>query len=281
VSTLKRTNNLISKYNLRINKDLGQNFLVDDEVVQRIISEAEVTDRTCVIEIGPGLGTLTFPLVEKCKKIVAIELDKSLSSILLEEIKEDNFVLFNEDILKIDMNKVIMEFDKNDEIIVISNLPYYITTPVIFRLLENNFNIMHYVLMVQKEVGKRLTGKPKTKDYNALSVLMDYKTKTKYAFTVSKNSFKPIPNVESAVIKMKYLPVDLNIKNDEKFLKFISDIFANRRKTLVNNISASYHISKTVLNEYLEKNKYKITVRSEELTLINIANIYKGLFENE
>lgn len=281
MSTKKRTNNLINKYNLRFNKDLGQNFLVDDKVVERIILEAEITEETCVIEIGPGLGTLTFPLVKICKKLVGIELDEKLSSILLEELKADNFVLFNEDILKVDMSKILAEFEGFDKIVVISNLPYYITSPVIFRLLENNYNIEHYVLMVQKEVAKRLTGKPRTKDYNALTVLMDYKTKTKYAFTVSKNSFIPIPNVESAVIKMKYLPKDLGIKNDKKFLKFISDIFANRRKTLVNNISSSYAISKNELNEYLEKNDYKKTIRSEELKLVNIATIYKGLFEHE
>lgn len=281
MSTLKKTKNLLSKYNIKVNKDLGQNFLIDDGIVDRIINEAEVTKETCVIEIGPGLGTLTFPLIKKCKKLAAIELDEALSAILLEEIKEEHFVLFTADILKIDMEQILKEFKEEDKIVVISNLPYYITTPVIFRLLENNYNISHYVLMVQKEVGKRLTGKPKTKEYNALSVLMDYKTETKYAFSVSKNSFIPVPNVESAVIKMKYAPVDLSIKNDEKFLKFISNIFANRRKTLVNNISANYPISKNDLNEYLEKNDYKITVRSEELLLVDIANIYKGLFENE
>ncbi|MFA5482715.1 MAG: 16S rRNA (adenine(1518)-N(6)/adenine(1519)-N(6))-dimethyltransferase RsmA [Bacilli bacterium] len=281
MTTLKRTKELMSKYNIRINKDLGQNFLVDDEVIERIISEAEITKETCVVEIGPGLGALTFPLINKCKKIVAIELDEKLASILLEEIKSDNFVLYNEDILKIDMNKVLAEFDFTDQVVVISNLPYYITTPVIFRLLENNYNIIHYVLMVQKEVGKRLTSKPRTKEYNALTVLMNYKTKTGYAFNVSKNCFIPIPNVESSVIKMKYFPLNLGIHNDKLFLKFISDIFANRRKTLVNNISASNSISKSNLNKYLVDNNYKETIRSEELTLIDIANIYKGLFQNE
>lgn len=286
ISDIKTTLQLLDKFNLRAKKGYGQNFLVDGNVLKRII-EVSGLDKTCgVIEIGPGMGSLTEYLVMNAKKVLAYEIDEDMINVLAYTLKGyDNLKVVNKDILKSDIENDFDYFKDCSRVLVISNLPYYITTAIITKLLSLNVKIDDCYFMVQKEVGDRLTSKPNTKDYNALSVLMAYKSNSKYEFTVKRNCFYPAPNVDSAIISVKPIKNDLSIKNEAKFLKFIQNIFIQRRKTFVNNVNQTYgsvdkeKYSKTQIARKIVELGYKETLRSEELDLNDIVLLYKELFE--
>lgn len=272
--------NIIFKYNIKANKKLGQNFLVDDNSINKIIEACELTHDTNVIEIGPGYGALTSHLVQKVKKIVCYELDKEMCEVLENELRSyNNIEIINKDFLKVNIKEDIEKYFESENLIVISNLPYYITTPIIFKLLEDDYGFTNLYFMMQKEVGDRLTGKPKTKDYNALSVLMNYKTSSRILFNVNRNSFYPVPNVDSVFLSIKYNKCDCGVNNEPNFLKFISNIFVMRRKTLINNIMMSYPLERKEIEDKLNSLGFLLTTRSEELTLTQIALIYKNFFE--
>lgn len=275
----KKTNEILDKYGLRAKKGFGQNFLVDENILKKIITSANLSKNDGVIEIGPGIGALTEFLGKYAKKVLCFEIDKTLINVLEDNLDMSNIVIKNKDFLKVNLKEEIQYFNECKRILVISNLPYYITTPIIFKLLEDNLGINSYYFMVQKEVGQRITGVPKTKDYNALSVLMKYKTESEILFPVPRKCFMPSPNVDSVIIKIVYDKMDLGIINESHFSKFIQNLFYQRRKTLVNNLNATYNISKDQISKVLVGLNYSTTIRSEELNIIEISQLYKKIFE--
>lgn len=280
IGTIGRTNAILNKYNLRAKKNFGQNFLIDPNVLKKIVESAELSMDDGVIEIGPGIGALTEVLLMNAKKVLAYEIDPAMTEVLKAELAEyQNLLLKQKDFLKADLKSDLDYFSDCKRVLVISNLPYYITTPIIFRLLSEDTKISEMIFMVQKEVADRLTSKPDTKDYNALSVLMDYKTDSRIVFSVSRMCFIPEPKVDSAVIRILKKNVDLHIQDEARFLKFIQDIFIQRRKTLTNNLSAAYNIPKEEIIRVLNSLGFDERIRSEALTLTEISNIYKMMFE--
>lgn len=277
---VNRTKAILNQYQMYAKKMYGQNFLINQNILDVIVANSDINKNTCVIEIGPGIGALTEVLALNAKKVLAYEIDKDMINILNDTLSlYSNVLIKNVDILDADINADIIEhFGENEEVVVVANLPYYITTPIIFKFLEQT-EINKFLFMVQKEVGKRLTGKPKTKDYNALSVLMEYKTKSKIIHNVPRNSFLPEPKVDSVLIKIEAIKNDYKLNNEANFIKFIQYCFSQRRKTLVNNLSESYQMDKESIIKVLSNNGFNATVRAEELTLKDILLLYKTFFE--
>lgn len=255
-------------------KQYGQNFLIDKNVLNKIISISNVTKEDTVIEIGPGMGCLTEFLCLNAKKVICYEIDKDMVNILNNSIVKqyDNVSIINNDFLKEDLS-IYNNEEKCTNIKVVANLPYYITTPIIFKLLSET-KISQFTFMVQKEVGERLTGKPNTKDYNALSVVMQLKTDSKLVAKVGPNSFYPAPNVDSVLLLVKTIKNDLEANLEAKFIKFVQDIFAQRRKTIINNINDKYGKNKQQLIEIFEKKNININVRAESLDLNEIKDLF-------
>lgn len=273
---------IINQNDFLVKKKFSQNFLLDENIIANIVSSAELDNTTGVIEIGPGLGALTKLILKQANKALIYEVDNDLIPYLQGFFKDfKNWSLQNQDILKADINKNIKEFLSDvSKIIVISNLPYHITTPIIMKFLEEVKNIDSMVLMMQLEVAKRITSKPNTKDYNALSVIIQHQTEAKYLFKVPKTVFYPKPNVDSAVIKLK-IKKDINNSDYIDFYRFVHNCFIQRRKTLVNNLSFAYNnISKEDIRTLLENANIDLLARSESLSLNdfeNLYNIFRGL----
>jgi 16S rRNA (adenine1518-N6/adenine1519-N6)-dimethyltransferase len=277
---VNETKKILSKYQIYAKKMYGQNFLVSQNVLDSILTNSRIEKETGVIEIGPGIGTLTEVLAINAKKVLSYEIDEDMISILNDTLSNyQNVIIENIDFLKADIKSDISKhFAGFDRIVVVANLPYYITTPIIFKLLEDT-DIKEFLFMVQKEVGKRLTGKPNTKDYNALSVLMKYKTISRIVDNVPRNSFLPEPNVDSVLLRIETIKNDYNVNNEGKFLKFIRNIFIQRRKTMVNNLVVAYNLNKSEVSGILVKMGYNSNIRSEALDLEDIVKIYKTIFE--
>ena len=269
---------LLKKYSISANKSLGQNFLIDDTVVDKTVNSASIEKDDLVIEIGPGLGTLTARLLEKAKKVIAIELDKRMIKILEDRFKlYDNFEIINKDILKVDINALIEE-EKNKNRIknvkIVANLPYYITTPIIMKLLEDNLDIESITVMVQKEVAERLIANPGEKLAGAITYAVSYYSEPDKVIDVSKESFMPVPEVDSTVIKLNLRdkpPVE--VMDKEKFFKLIKASFMQRRKTFLNGVSNSKLVDKEKLKEILQELEIDENVRGENLTLEQFAQI--------
>lgn len=278
IGTKQRTLQILEQYNLHAKKAFGQNFLIDSNIINKIVDSADVLS-SGVIEIGPGLGAMTEVLTQKAKKVLAYEIDNDMVEILQNNIKADNFKILNVDFLKADLNKDLEFFDDCDRVVVVSNLPYYITTPIIFKLLASETRITEFYFMVQKEVAQRFTGKPNTKDYNSLSVLIQYRTNAKILFNVPRTCFHPAPDVESAIIKLVKVKRDYDIANEEKFISFVQNLFALRRKTIVNNLSSKYSFSKEQISNVLIEEGFSDKARAEELDLSEIVKLYKAFFE--
>lgn len=273
-SAYKETMFILKKYNISANKSLGQNFLVDDNVIENIVESANITKEDLVIEIGPGLGTLTARLLEKAKKVIAIELDNRMINILNDRFSlYENFELINEDVLKVDLRKLISE-NRAQKVKVVANLPYYITTPIIMKLLEDKLEIESITIMVQKEVAKRLTAKPGDKLSGAITYSVNYYCEPEEVVTVPSSSFIPEPEVESEVIKLKLRKEPpVQIKNEEIFFKLIKASFMQRRKTLINGITNSGIMKKEEFKELLKKVGLNENVRGESLSMQDFANI--------
>lgn len=271
IATPKRTMEIINKYNFIFQKRFGQNFLIDLNILEKIIHGAELTKEDVVIEIGPGIGSLTQVLAENAKKVIAIEIDKKLIPILEETlVGYDNVTIINEDILKVDIQKLVEQYNDGKPVKVIANLPYYITTPIIMGLFENNIPVDTITVMVQKEVADRMQAGPGKKDYGSLSLAVQYYSKPKVVTQVGPNCFIPAPKVGSSVISLKRLDEPEFKVADDKFLfKIIRAGFNQRRKTLVNSISnqESLMISKDAVQQALEKMGLDARVRGEALTL--------------
>lgn len=230
-----KTAELVKKYNFKFSKSLGQNFLIDDSVPRDIVLGAEVDENDLVIEIGPGVGTLTAQLLNKAKKVVAIELDNDLIPILNQEIGDNpKFTLIHNDALKVDFNEVIRE---EKSVKLVANLPYYVTTPIIVKLLKENYNFKSLTIMIQKEVAERMNADPGNKDYGALSLLVQYYCNTQIVRKVPPQCFIPRPKVDSIVIRLDKLEEPkVRVENEKLFFDIIRSSFNMRRKTLWNGV---------------------------------------------
>lgn len=268
---------VLNKYGFTFQKKFGQNFLIDPHVLDKIIRAAEITEDDFVLEIGPGMGTMTQYLAYAAREVYAVEIDKSLIPILEDTLSDyDNVTVINEDILKVDIAKLAEEKNGGRPIKVVANLPYYITTPIIMGLFESHVPIDSITIMVQKEVADRMQVGPGTKDYGALSLAVQYYAKPEIVAIVPPNCFMPRPNVGSAVIRLtrhKEVPVQVN---DEKLMfKIIRASFNQRRKTLANglNNAPDIHLSKEVIQESIEELGVPVTIRGEALTLQQFAQL--------
>ena len=279
IGTPKKTFEILKKYGFTFKKSLGQNFLIDSNILNRIVDGAGVDKTVGVIEIGPGIGSLTEALAKKAKKVISFEIDGRLLPILAETLADYNNVeIINNDILKVDVDNIIAEkMSDCDKIMVVANLPYYITTPILTHLIENTEKIDGYVVMMQREVANRLNAKVGTKDYNSLTILLNYYTDVEYLFTVPKKVFVPAPNVESAVVKIM-TKEKKEFEVDQKFFKFVRSCFVQRRKTLLNNLISSYGKDKKQdLQASCFDSEIEATRRSETLTLTEFYNLYNNL----
>lgn len=282
IGTPKKTFEILKKYGFTFKKSLGQNFLIDSNILNRIVDGAGVDKEVGVIEIGPGIGSLTEALAKKAKKVISFEIDGRLLPILAETLADYNNVeIINNDILKVDVDNIIAEkMSDCDKIMVAANLPYYITTPILTHLIENTEKIDGYVVMMQREVANRLNAKVGTKDYNSLTILLNYYTDVEYLFTVPKKVFVPAPNVESAVVKIM-TKEKKEFEVDQKFFKFVRSCFVQRRKTLLNNLISSYGKDKKQdLQASCFDSEIEATRRSETLTLTEFYNLYNNLKNN-
>ncbi len=268
---------ILQKYNFNFQKKFGQNFLIDTHVLDKIIDAAKITKEDFVLEIGPGIGTMTQYLCENAREVVAVEIDKKLIPILEDTLSEyDNVTVLNEDILKLDINKLAEEKNGGKPIKVVANLPYYITTPIIMGLFESNVPLDSITIMVQKEVADRMQVGPGTKDYGALSLAVQYYAKPEIAANVPPNCFMPRPNVGSAVITLKrYEKPPVEVENVKLMFRIIRASFNQRRKTLVNGLNNSPEISlpKEVIAEAIEKLGVLPSIRGEALTLEQFARL--------
>jgi dimethyladenosine transferase len=282
IGTPKKTFEILKKHGFTFKKSLGQNFLIDSNILNRIVDGASVDKTVGVIEIGPGIGSLTEALAKKAKKVISFEIDGRLLPILAETLAAYNNVeIINNDILKVDVDNIIAEkMSDCDKIMVVANLPYYITTPILTHLIENTEKIDGYVVMMQREVANRLNAKVGTKDYNSLTILLNYYTDVEYLFTVPKKVFVPAPNVESAVVKIM-TKEKKEFEVDQKFFKFVRSCFVQRRKTLLNNLISSYGKDKKQdLQASCFDSEIEATRRSETLTLTEFYNLYNNLKNN-
>ena len=271
---LEETNFILKKYSIRANKSLGQNFLINQEVVDGIVSSANITKEDLVIEIGPGLGTLTKELIERAGKVICIELDERMIKILNDRFSlYDNFEIINQDVLKVDLNKIIEK--ENRRCKIVANLPYYITTPIIMKLLEDKLNIESITVMIQKEVAERLIATPGEKLSGAITYTVYYYCESEKIMEVPAESFIPEPEVTSEVIKLNLRnvpPVETN--NLQKMFSIIKAAFMQRRKTLLNSLTNGNIIkNKEAANEMFNILNISQTARAEELTIEKFAEI--------
>lgn len=282
IGTPKKTFEILKKHGFTFKKSLGQNFLIDSNILNRIVDGAGVDKTVGVIEVGPGIGSLTEALAKKAKKVISFEIDGRLLPILAETLADYNNVeIINNDILKVNVDNIIAEkMSDCDKIMVVANLPYYITTPILTHLIENTEKIDGYVVMMQREVANRLNAKVGTKDYNSLTILLNYYTDVEYLFTVPKKVFVPAPNVESAVVKIM-TKEKKEFEVDQKFFKFVRSCFVQRRKTLLNNLISSYGKDKKQdLQASCFDSEIEATRRSETLILTEFYNLYNNLKNN-
>lgn len=266
---------VLQKYNFTFQKKYGQNFLIDSHVLEKIMDAAEIGKDDCVVEIGPGIGTMTQYLAERAGEVVAVEIDKNLIPILTETLADyKNVSIINEDILKVDLNRIVEEKNGGRPVKIVANLPYYITTPIIMGLFENHVPVKSITVMVQKEVADRMQVGPGTKDYGALSLAVQYYAKPEIVAIVPPNCFIPRPNVASAVIRLtchEKKPVE--VEDEKGMFALIRASFNQRRKTLANSLSNAQNLSLTreQVTEALESMQLSPTVRGEALTLEQFA----------
>ncbi|MDF2677718.1 MAG: rRNA ((1518)-N(6)/adenine(1519)-N(6))-dimethyltransferase [Bacillota bacterium] len=273
---------ILAKYGFNFSKSLGQNFLIDGNIINKIVDVADIDENTGVIEIGPGFGTLTQGLCNKAKKVVSIEIDKSLQVIHKETLNYDNIKIIYEDFMKIDVEKLIEEEFQGMEVKLVANLPYYITTPIIMKILEEKIKISKIVVMVQKEVAERLGAKPNTKEYGAITLAVQYRANTNIAMIVPSTVFMPRPKVDSAVITLDILKQPRIKVEDEKMLfSVVKASFGQRRKTLLNSLSNILKCPKEQINEVLQNVNISPSVRGETLSLDEFGKIADELVKIE
>ncbi|WEG73450.1 16S rRNA (adenine(1518)-N(6)/adenine(1519)-N(6))-dimethyltransferase RsmA [Vagococcus intermedius] len=285
IATPSRTKEILKKYGFSFKKSLGQNFLTEPNILRNIVFAADLSEKTNVIEVGPGIGALTEHLARYAKQVLAFEIDGRLIEVLDETMEPyPNVTVINEDVLKADLVTVTKEiFEEDLPIKVVANLPYYITTPIMMHFLESNLDVAEMVVMMQKEVGDRITAQPSTKAYGSLSIAVQYYMEASVAFIVPKTAFVPQPNVDSAIIKLvrRQTPA-VTVTNERAFFKLTKAAFNQRRKTLWNNLLATYGKE--------EETKERLTValsvagidpkrRGETLSLQEFADLSNALAE--
>nr|WP_236908021.1 16S rRNA (adenine(1518)-N(6)/adenine(1519)-N(6))-dimethyltransferase RsmA [Clostridium sp. Cult3] len=274
----KYVKKILNRYGFEFSKSLGQNFLIDGNIVRKISQVGEITEEDYVLEIGPGIGTLTEELALKAKKVVAVEIDKGLLPILDETLGAyGNVEIIHGDILNTDIQRIIDEKMEGGPIKVVANLPYYVTTPIIAKLLEENLNIHSIIVMVQKEVADRMVSMPGNKQYGSLSVFVNFYTYPEIGIRVPKTVFMPQPRVDSAVIKLK-LKEDLPEVDREVFFKVVRSAFGKRRKTILNALSSGeLGLEKDIIREVLEKLNIAPNLRAENLKIEDFIKISETL----
>ena len=272
IATPTRTKEILKRYGLKLKKSLGQNFLIDTNILKQIADAAEISEETGVIEIGPGIGALTEQLAKRAKKVLAFEIDQRLMPILNETLSPySNVNIINEDVLKADVRKAVEEnFDEGQDIVVVANLPYYVTTPILMKLLEEQIPVRTIVVMIQKEVAERIAAEPNSKNYGSLSIAAQYYAEAKTVFTVPKTVFVPQPNVDSAILRLNLRtepPVE--IKNEVFFFEIVRASFGQRRKTLLNNLSRHFADkgNKAEIESILEETGIDPKRRGESLSM--------------
>lgn len=279
LSSSKITAEIIKKYGFKMTKSLGQNFLINENILDKIMESADISSDDVVLEIGTGIGTLTQRLCENAKKVIAVEIDKNLIPILNETLSDyDNITIINKDILKTDINEELKNLSVNQKIKLVANLPYYITTPIIMKVLEDKVNVDCMVLMLQKEVADRMNATPSTKDYGSLSIAVQYYCDTDIVCKVPKSSFIPEPNVDSLVLKLvvnEKRKVEIN--DEELFFKIVRGSFSKRRKTILNSLSNYEDLGdKDKIQKLLEISEIDAKRRGETLSIYEFANLAKN-----
>lgn len=271
---------VLQKYNFVFQKKFGQNFLIDSHVLDKIVDAARITDEDCVLEIGPGIGTMTQYLAESAREVVAVEIDRALIPILQDTLSGyDNVTVLNEDIMKVDVGRIVRERNQGNPIKVVANLPYYITTPIVMSLLENHVPLRSITVMVQREVADRMQVGPGTKDYGALSLAVQYYTKPEIVAHVPANCFMPRPNVDSAVIRLtRYQEPPVEVQDEKYLFALIRASFNQRRKTLANGLANGMGIPREQVTAALEQMGLTATTRGEALTLEQFARLSNLLY---
>ena len=286
LSSSKITKDIVQRYGFKFTKSLGQNFLINESILDEIVESADISDDDVVLEIGTGIGTLTSKLCERAKKVIAVEIDKNLLPILQETLSDfDNITIINKDILKININEELTNLGINQKIKVVANLPYYITTPIIMKILEEKVNVDCMVLMLQKEVANRINATTSTKDYGSLSIAVQYYCDTDIVCKVPKNSFIPEPNVDSLVIKLSVNEKrKVDIEDEDLFFKIVRGSFSKRRKTILNSLAGYENlVDKEKIEKILEKANIDTKRRGETLSIYEFAILtkaYKDYLQN-
>ncbi len=273
----KNTIQVIQKYNFDFQKRFGQNFLIDEHVIEKIMRAADLTEEDCILEIGPGIGTMTQYLAETAREVIAVEIDKNLIPILEDTLSGySNIIIRNEDILKVDINALVNQYNQGKPIKVVANLPYYITTPIIMGLFEKHVPLESMIVMVQKEVAERMQVGPGTKDYGALSLAVQYYAEPEIVANVPQNCFIPRPNVGSAVIKLtRHRQPPVKTKDEAALFRMIRASFNQRRKTLINSLRNASDLSyeKEEIEMALKQMELPLTIRGEALNLEQFARL--------
>lgn len=264
---------VLQKYNFVFQKKYGQNFLIDPRVLEKIVDAARISGQDCVLEIGPGIGTMTQYLAESAREVVAVEIDRALIPILKDTLSAyDNVTILNEDIMKVDVGRIVRERNQGRPIKVVANLPYYITTPIVMSLLENHVPLESITIMVQKEVADRMQVGPGTKDYGALSLAVQYYARPEIVARVPSNCFMPRPGVDSAVVRLNiYQEPPVEVQDEKYLFALIRSSFNQRRKTLANGLSGGMGIPRERVTAALQEMGLPATTRGETLTLEQFA----------
>ena len=276
----KRLKEVLGKHNFKLSKSLGQNFLIDGNIVRKIVESAEITKDDYVLEVGPGMGTLTEELALNAKKVVAVELDRNLQPVLKDTLGQyENVEIVFEDILKLNLEELIKDKFHDAKVKIVANLPYYITTPIIAKFLEEGYNIDSINVMVQKEVAERISAKPNNKSYGSLTVFAQFYSNPQIVLNIPKSVFIPQPKVDSAVIRLK---IDNKFPgvDQEKFFKIVKAAFSTRRKTILNTLSSGLELEKDRVRELLEESHIESKKRAENLTIedyISLSNNFPSL----
>ncbi|MER2058889.1 MAG: 16S rRNA (adenine(1518)-N(6)/adenine(1519)-N(6))-dimethyltransferase RsmA [Niallia sp.] len=285
IATPARTRAILDKYGFSFKKSLGQNFLIDTNILRNIVDHAQLTEESAAIEVGPGIGALTEQLAKRSKKVVAYEIDQRLLPILKETLEPyPHAKIIHQDILKANVKEMLdTEFQDIKDIMLVANLPYYVTTPIIMKILEEKLPLRGIVVMLQKEVAERISAKPGTKEYGSLSIAIQYYTKPEVVMIVPKTVFVPQPNVDSAVIRLTIRETpSVSVKNEEFFFKVTRASFAQRRKTILNNLSSQLEggkEKKADIIEALEQANIEPSRRGESLSIEEFAKLSDVLYE--
>ena len=279
IATISKTKEIMEIFQLSTKKNFGQNFIIEPAIVEKIAIAAKLDDKTAVIEIGPGIGALTEQLAKRAKTVVCFELDERLEPVLdMSLAAYANIQIIFCDFLKVDLEECMQELEKEHEkVVVCANLPYYITTPVLFHIFDSKLDVPYITVMMQKEVAERFGALPNTKDYNALSVIIQYQYEVETVMKVSKNVFLPKPNVDSMVIQFHLKKDKQAVRDEKKFFQFVKQAFTQRRKTIYNNLkSLSSNIDKILLEAKIEP-----TRRAESLSLEEFIRLFEVYDEKE